>query len=109
MTTSNEFRGRAVAWRWIGGQLTANVDYATDETVEELRAEIAARQREIADAAAVATVPPHHAKIRAATDAPTKRWGQCEICGDPMDHFRGGACMLCIAAVRKIVAGGEAR
>jgi hypothetical protein len=29
------------------------------------------------------------------------RWGQCDVCLDPLDAHRGGMCFLCVAARKR--------
>ena len=40
---------------------------------------------------------------------PTKRWGQCECCGDARRANQGGTCELCAAALRRILAEDRAK
>lgn len=106
MTTANELRSAGVMWAWVDGALRADLSRATDETRRVFTEELARRKRAISDRACELNVPFARARL---LDAPTERWGRCETCGDPIDHFRGGQCMLCIAAIRALVREKSAR
>lgn len=99
--TANDFRARGIRWSLAGGGLRATGHEATDETRAALRDEIAERAKRIGDAASSQGCA--FAAVRLA--GPTKRHGQCEVCGDERDAHRGGMCMLCVAAVRALVRG----
>ena len=36
---------------------------------------------------------------------PSAGLGKCDCCGDPLPHYRGGMCSLCILARQKVVLG----
>lgn len=39
-------------------------------------------------------------EVRIVDRPQTKRWGECMICGDPMEDHVGGDCELCVGGVR---------
>ncbi len=101
MTSELEFRRVGVVFEYRPTGLHINTAAVTrDRTAANtaLRHEI---QRRI-DAFAPALADDSIGRRARLPDAPaqTKRWGQCERCGDKLPTNRGGDCYLCVAAVR---------
>lgn len=94
MKTARQFVDAGVEFLYEEGSLCC---VAPDECKDDLVAEVRRRVDLIAPQLPKDGIVPI-IKIAAFEE---KRWGKCMTCGDPIAHFAGGMCPLCILALRK--------